>query len=313
MRLITFFTEAKWAYGRLHFDLCKYLFNFNMHATITSWTDITCSYPSFNFFNACDSVVTTTGGLPAVLDGRLPIEKVLLVFHSLKDITDYINNFSDVITIDKFRKIGAVSKFLVNSASDMLNIPKTRISLLPIGVDLTQFNWATLPKALETIGYAGAYVDDSTELPIGSDREWFKEVSIIKRSWLVKEIAIETRLNFIKAQDYNMYYTTMGGFYSIADCIICSSCVEGAGMPVLEASAAGRLVMSTPVGHWEDYNCLGHTLPVDSDNFKKEAISILSFYKNNPESFVRKCKEIKDYSVNYSWINSIKLWASFLY
>ena len=39
----------------------------------------------------------------------------------------------------------------------------------------------------------------------------------------------------------------------------------------------------------------------------------LEFYKNNPDKYVKKCREIKEYSTKYCWTNHIKEWANFIY
>lgn len=312
-KLVTFFSDPNWAFGRIHSDLIKYLFNLNINATLTSW-EYSISNISKKFFESCDAIVCPVGATPCIQVGYIPIEKTCIVFHGLVDINQLYNSKLD---LRKFKKVGAVSSFLQSEVAKVFNMPLSDIYNLRIGIDLQQFNWCNISQNLNTIGYAGAYAEDDTEEYLNSleynSRIYRQEIKSIKRAYLVKEITEDTNLHYLIACKLDLPYTAMGAFYDSIDCLICPSLHEGAGMPILEASAAGKLILGTAVGHWNDYDCLGHVLPLDPYQLKQEAISILEFYKNNPDKYVKKCKEIKEYSIKYCWTNHIKDWANFIY
>ena len=104
----------------------------------------------------------------------------------------------------------------------------------------------------------------------------------------------------------------MPGFYKDVDCIIVSSTEEGAGLPALEAGAAGKLVISTPVGHWLE-RCQpggGHTVPIDEAEFKTHSIELLKDYKSDPEKYQTKCRSIQRFAQkHYDWSAVVDKWA----
>lgn len=57
--------------------------------------------------------------------------------------------------------------------------------------------------------------------------------------------------------------------------MIIASTEEGAGLPALEAAAAGRLVISTPVGHWPERagSEKGITVPIEESAFTEQVIA----------------------------------------
>jgi len=69
-----------------------------------------------------------------------------------------------------------------------------------------------------------------------------------KRGRLAQSCAEEAGLEFKRTEDTPM--DQMPDFYASIDALIMPSLQEGAGLPALEAAAAGRLVIGTPVGHF---------------------------------------------------------------
>ena len=77
-------------------------------------------------------------------------------------------------------------------------------------------------------------------------------------------VAVELTLNFKSAHPHYQSFVSMPGFYNSVDVIICSSSDEGAGGPVLEGGAAGKLIITTKTGGFEQLvtNIGADTVPV---------------------------------------------------
>ena len=138
---------------------------------------------------------------------------------------------------------------------------------------------------------------------------------IIKRSFLVEESAKNANLNFIAAQHNITTHVTMPGFYKSIDCLIASStALEAGGLPVLEAGAAGRLVISTPVGHWDEKVGFkgGISVPIPEQEFIDKTTEVLIYYKNNQSEYNNRCEQIQEYSRRYDWSNVIEHWVKLI-
>jgi glycosyltransferase involved in cell wall biosynthesis len=106
----------------------------------------------------------------------------------------------------------------------------------------------------------------------------------------------------------------MPGFYKKVDAIVAASTEEGAGLPVMEGGAAGKLVISTAVGHWNQRigNAGGYAVPVDEEAFLEKTVEILSYYKDNPDKYRQRCLEIQNHAQSYDWKYVIDKWVSIL-
>ena len=80
----------------------------------------------------------------------------------------------------------------------------------------------------------------------------------------------------------------------------------------MEAAAAGKLVMGTPVGYFERNAELGGgvLLPLDEQNFIGKLRETIVFYKNNPHEYRQRCLQIQKFAQeNYDWQNKIDYWV----
>jgi glycosyltransferase involved in cell wall biosynthesis len=103
----------------------------------------------------------------------------------------------------------------------------------------------------------------------------------------------------------------MPGFYKQVDAVVIASTEEGAGLPALEASAAGKLVISTPVGIWlAKADTSGHTVPIDESEFVAQTVDLLNYYKDNPTAYQQKCLETQQHAQCYDWENVIQPWIN---
>ena len=75
----------------------------------------------------------------------------------------------------------------------------------------------------------------------------------------------------------------MPGFYSEMDCLINTSTYkETCGLPIMEAAAAGRLVISANIGIVDHlHKSPGIIVPEDEDNFIKASSCVINYYKSD--------------------------------
>ena len=135
-----------------------------------------------------------------------------------------------------------------------------------------------------------------------------------KRGYLVREIAEKLGLNYKVAQWYHNTYVTMPGFYRSIDCLIAPSTEEGAGLPVMEAGASGKLVIGTSVGHWpqkiKEFG--GIEVPIPEEEFVEKTIETLSYYIANPAAYRDRCYQIREHARTYAWAHVIDSWVELL-
>ena len=80
---------------------------------------------------------------------------------------------------------------------------------------------------------------------------------------------------------------------------------------MMEAAAAGRLCIGTPVGYFAKHgqNGGGHLVSLDEENFIQETVDILMDYKYNNDRYKKKCLDIQEYArENYDWSKVIDQW-----
>lgn len=243
-----------------------------------------------------DYFVANPYGVSLLIDrfGIAP-EKCIAVAHAVRDLHDLMR-----FTVDNRARLhgyGVVSEWLFKQ-SVLLSVDRIPM-VVPIGINYESF--VSEPSTeLKTIGYAGTISPNA----IHKD---------IKRYWLVETVAQKTNLDLKPAASYHNNYVTMQGYYKTVDAVIIASTEEGAGLPALEASAAGKLVISTPVGIWlTKSGRTGHTVSIDETQFLSETERLLTHYKNNPEEYRMKCQQAQEHAKLFDWSNVIKYWVDLL-
>lgn len=288
-----FYTEPEWAFGVIHYELTKYLFEHSVNATVLSWNINYNKQEIQELSDNIDYFVANPYGISLLIDkfGIVP-EKCIVVAHAVRDL-HHLNIFSPD-NRKRLHNYGVVSDWLLEQ-SILLNIDRVPM-VVPIGINYESF--VSEPSSeLKTIGYAGTISDNA----IHKD---------IKRYWLIEEVSQKTNLDLKPAVTYHNSYVTMQGYYKTVDAVIIASTEEGAGLPALEASAAGKLVISTPVGIWlSKSDNTGHTVSIDEEHFLNETEQLLTYYKNNPEKYRKKCLETQKHAKLYDWSNVIKYWV----
>lgn len=293
MKKIVFYTEPEWAFGVIHHELTKYLFAHGITANVMPWSK---QYSQEEIAETADNIdyfVSTPYGIARLIDhlGVLP-EKCIAVAHAVLDL-QCLATFS-LDNLARLHAYSVVSEWLVKQ-SQQVGINRTP-QLTPIGINYHAF-YHKPSKELHTVGYAGAINPDNIHRHI-------------KRPWLAEQATQQAGLAFKAAHTYHNTWITMPGFYQSVDAVVVSSTEEGAGLPALEASAAGKLVISTPVGLWlAKAGTSGHTVPIIDGQFLEETTALLIFYRDNPTAYQAKCCATQAHAWQYDWSNVIILWV----
>ncbi len=133
-----------------------------------------------------------------------------------------------------------------------------------------------------------------------------------KRGILAQQATEAAGLVFAPAGKF--HFLAMPQYYTQVDAVLVSSSSEGFGLPAIEAAAAGRLVISTPVGGFPDLAARGGgiTAPLDADAYKKFVIAELSYYKNHPTDYIKVCRNIQEAARNFDWEYTITEWIDLI-
>jgi glycosyltransferase involved in cell wall biosynthesis len=289
----------QWSHGRVYYDLCKLLYRRGYIVDIVNWRENHSAYfasliPFYDLFmTALDGVRTLTDKY------GVPCERVIALSHHELDIRMLIEQ-KGVEVFDKFANYGVVSEF-VYCASLMKGVPRVP-KVVPLGVNSAEF-YSKISERLATVGYAGSM--SATTYGI----EW-------KRGELAGAAAREAGLEFRVAGSTanQISFHDMPEFYRSVDAVLNSSISEAAQLPVMEAAAAGRLVIGTPVGHFprKAYEGGGILAPVEAEEFKAFTVETLRYYKDNPAAYQDKCHAIQEAAKRFDWKYTIDAWVELI-
>ena len=297
MKKVIFFTENAWAFGSIHHSLSKLLYSHDILADVLDWS-IPYTIEEMNQIAAnYDYFVTVPMAVDALMSYGIPHAKMIVIAFGQWDILKANEKFGTDI-YDKFHSYAVVSEGLKTSSreSGIARVPV----VTPLGIIVDNFI-RPVASHLETLGYASSISHENID---GID---------IKRGHLVETIAKETNTTLRMNQKFN--YLGMPSFYKSVDAVIMTSIEESVGLPMMEAAAAGRLTLGTPVGYYEK-NAIpsgGILLPLDAQELTIKAIEQIELYKNNPAKFQKTCQKIQDYArAHYDWSHHINSWAKLL-
>lgn len=306
MKNVVFYIEAEWAFGVIHHELCKYLFSEGYNCTVLHWSKKYTIEEIVELNSVTDIWVTNPQGYYSLVYAYqcIPREKLVVVSHALIDLNFILENKLDA-DLYQMKSFCVVSKFLADY-SIAIGI-KRRPHITPVGINYHAFHCKPSFQ-LKTVGYGGWYQD--RQRPVESKNQEVIDRKENKRAYLAKECAQIAGLGFLVASDYHNSFVTMTGFYGTIDCVIIPSMHEGAGLPALEAAAAGRLVIGTKVGHWVDKIAPkgGIEAPMDEVDFISFTLKTLNYYKAEPVAFQDKCYEIQQHAKTYDWSNCLSHW-----
>lgn len=301
---IVFYVADDWAIGSVHYELIKYLWLYDINAELLPWDRPYSREEMHELANKIDYFVSLPSGVAYLIDqfGIAP-EKCMVMAHARVDL-EHFNIFS-AENKQRLRGFAVVSDWLAQQCADF-DLGQTPM-VTPVGINYQKF-WTPVSDSLTTVGFAGTYHEADVMIEGYESQPGFK-----KRGHLAREVAERAGLNFSVAQHYHHNYVTMSGFYPTVDCVVVASTEEGAGLPALEAAAAGRLVITTAVGHWSRFGSHGaHIVPMPDREFVTAAWALLTFYKHNPEAYQDACSRAQEHARSYNWSNVIHKWIEVL-
>jgi len=298
-RKILIYGYTKWSHGRVYYDLSKRLHRHGYIVDILDWQVNHAGYieqliPYYDFF------MTALDGIRPLVDlYNIPYDRIIAVSHSEFDIRMLIDQ-RGIEIFKQFANYGVVSESLY-CASLMRGV--TRVPMVAsLGVNYKEF-FSDISESLQTVGYASSMSDK----PYGIE---------VKRGDLAEGATREAGLTFKIAGSTGkqISFHDMPDFYRSVDAIVTSSISETANLPGMEAAAAGRLVIGTPVGHFalRAYQGGGIIAPIESEKFKQFTASTLRYYKENPAAYVDKCCAIQEAARKFDWQHAIGDWIALI-
>ena len=131
----------------------------------------------------------------------------------------------------------------------------------------------------------------------------------IKRGKLVEQAVEGVNVELRSFPEMN--HLCMPSYYGIVDCVVMSSTEEAGGLPMMEAAAAGRLTIGTPVGYYANDAIYsgGVMVSIDPNNFIQETREAILRYKNDNYLYRSACSKIQEYAIGaFDWKNRIESW-----
>lgn len=297
MKRVLFFTQNRWAFGSIHHALCKELYKFGIYANLLDWT-VEYTRKEFDLLNETYDFFVTMPDAVLGLHYRygIPLEKIVCVAHGQWDIL-LARQQADMDFYPRLHKFAVISQILKDKCNEWNISIDPVIAKLGLHFDLF-YDKPSL--SLNKIGYGGS---NETNNFFGQE---------IKRPKLVESVVSDMEgLELVKHEFYN--YMCMPAYYKSIDCIIMSSIEEAGGLPIMEAAAAGKLCIGTPVGYFKENSKNGGGIHVDieENNFLLQVTDILQYFKNNNEEYYKKCLDIQEYArYNYDWSKVIDQWVA---
>jgi glycosyltransferase involved in cell wall biosynthesis len=289
-----------WSHGRVYYDICKELYRKRYIVDIINWQVDHAGYMD-QLISYYDLFISALDGMRTLLEiYRVPAEKVIGLSHHEMDIQILIDQMGKEV-FERLAGYGVVGYQLFD-ASVILGVPRHPL-VVQLGVDCEEFR-AEIPERLVTVGYAGSYSHKTRE-----GLEW-------KRGEIAEAAAREAGLEFkIAGSTANQIsFHDMPDFYKSVDAVLVSSVSEGAQLPIREGAAAGRLVISTPVGDFplRAAQGTGIVAPIESHKYQKFVTATLKYYKENPPAFVEMCRKIQNAARQLDWPNMIGDWVELI-
>jgi Glycosyl transferases group 1 len=309
MKRVVFYVEPDWAFGAVHNELMKWFRIYGYDCRILPWNKSYTLEAMRELDNVTDLWLTTPHGwrfLGYDYCCTVP-EKCAVIGHAKIDMAEVIH-YHGYGDFDKFYSYACVSPWLSQVSKDLGIQREAKVT--PVAINYNMF-YGEPSEKLTTLGYAGKFEERNAFTPeqIFSD---LAQPKYHKRGYLVREIAERLGLNFKVAEHYHRSFVTMSGYYRSVDCLLIPSTEEGAGLPAMEAGAAGKLVIGTPVGHWKTRitDAGGIEVPIPEDEFVGKTIEYLNYYIAHPKEYRDKCYQIREHARTYDWAKVIDSWVN---
>ncbi len=296
---IMIYGYTKWSHGRVYYDLSKHLHRLGYIVDILDW-QVSQAGHMVELSPYYDLFMTSLDGVGSLVDiYGVPYDRIIAISHHELDIRMLIER-KGIDVFDKFASYGVVSEFLY-SASLMRGVARAPM-VASLGINYADFR-CDISERLQTVGYASSMSVKTYGI------EW-------KRGDLAEAAAREAGLAFKVAgwTGNQISFHDMPEFYRSVDAVVTSSISEAAQLPVMEAAAAGRLVICTPVGHFPQraYQGGGIMAPIEDEKFTAFTAAMLRYYKDNPAAYVDKCRSIQEAARKFDWQYAIGDWVALI-
>lgn len=293
MKNVLFYTQPRWAFAQIHHALVKRLWEHGIYSHLLDWT-IPYTHDEIQMLNdKYDLFFTTPEAVRILHSSNVPLNKIIAVAHCERDIAIAIHEWNKEFFNDLYG-YGVVNEFLVG-VSNSMGVTR-QPNVLTIGID-TDHYYCKPSSKLDTVGYAGAM------------EAWLSHGPEIKRGRLFVRICDELGLN--KVVHNNYHHLCMAGFYPKVDSVMVTSSSETVGLPILEAGAAGRLVISAQVGYANGKQ--GILCRMDDEEYVQDAKEALQFYRHNLTAYRHACETYQDYVIcNHDWAECIPDWIKLI-
>ena len=295
MKRVVFFTESKWAFGTIHYSLCRRLYERGITAEVLDFFQKYSQEEMAAIGGHTDLFVTTPVGVTWLLEYGIKPSKIVSIAHAQWDIL-LSNSQIGTGIYDQLAGYAVVSNILRQKSQEF---GVTRVPVvLHLGVEFDRF-YQQPSRELNIIGFAGAY----------ESRNFAGEE--IKRGRLAQQVAERAGTGFRLP---NAHYLAMPSFYAGVDAVIQASTEEGAGLPMMEAAAAGRFCLGTAVGYFaENVTGGGIQVPLDEADFVDSCVSWVEQARQNPQFYRMICEQTQAYARDhYDWGHHIAHWADYL-
>ena len=298
MLKVLFYTQNRWAFGSIHHALAKELYKHNIYTNLLDWTQ-QYTADEFKLLNKTYDVFVTNPEAVLSLHSRgIPLNKIVTIAHGQWDLL-LAKHHNGVEFYNELKGYAVISDILKQKSIEfgISRLP----NITPLGIHFDAF-YDKIPDKLSVVGYAGQK----------ECLNFFNQE--IKRAKLVElAVADIEGIQLFTHSNYN--HLCMPGYYKEIDCLIMASTEEAGGLPVMEAAAAGRLVMGTYVGYFEHNADIGAGigLPIDASEFITKAKEHIIYYRNNPVQYREKCQNIQQFArEHYDWSIVVKHWVDVL-
>jgi hypothetical protein len=298
-RKLLIYGYTQWSHGRVYYDLCKLLHGAGYVVDILDWRLNHAEHIS-ELTSYYDVFLTALDGVTTLVDQyNIPFEKIIGLAHHEFEVRMLIER-KGYDAFEKLAKFAVVSEF-VYCASLMQGV-KRPANVVPLGINYANF-YAPPAACLESVGYA------SSMSSVTYGVEW-------KRGVLAERAARQAGLNFIVAGSTGnqVSFHDMPQFYKGVGAVLTSSVSEAAQLPPMEAAAAGRLVIGTPVGHFplKAYQGAGILAPIEEEKFVSFAADTLCYYRDNPSAYLEKCHAIQEAARGSDWSHFVADWINLI-
>jgi len=288
---ILFFTENAWAFGQIHNALVKRLWERGIYAHILDWRlnytplEVECLKKKFDLW------YTNPPQVPHLIHAfGIPPERIVTVAHAEVDIFKLVQSHSADV-FNGLKAYGVINPSMVEASKGfgVARVPDVVLN----GIDFDHF-YAPISPKLKTVGYAGALHHITSA---GFD---------CKRRHLVERTMDGLPLAF-HGHSF-MHHLCMAGWYTDIDALLVPSSYEACGLPLMEAAAAGRLVISAQIGYFDGQS--GVLVPLPENEWVANARAALLMHHNEPELYRVACERSQQYARDhFDWSNRIENWV----